>query len=150
MRERIPGLTFSTDVMVGFPSETEEEYEETLSMMEIMGCTEAFMYYFNPREGTRAASMDGQIEDEVKIRRLERLINEQLERQKRIKESMIPFSARVLVTGRSRDDEGMYLGRSEHNDYFVFSSSSPLSDGDIVKVNADELSGNTFRGHKVE
>ena len=150
MREKIPGLTFSTDVMVGFPSETEEEYEETLSMMEIMGCTEAFMYYFNPREGTRAASMDGQIEDEVKIRRLERLINEQLERQKRIKESMIPFSARVLVTGRSRDDEGMYLGRSEHNDYFVFSSSSPLSDGDIVKVNADELSGNTFRGHRVE
>ena len=139
-----------TDVMVGFPSETEEEYEETLSMMEIMGCTEAFMYYFNPREGTRAASMDGQIEDEIKIRRLERLINEQLERQKRIQESMIPFSAAVLVTGRSRDDEGMYLGRSEHNDYFVFSSSSPLSDGDIVKVNADELSGNTFRGHKVE
>ena len=119
-------------------------------MMEIMGCTEAFMYYFNPREGTRAASMDGQIEDEVKIRRLERLINEQLERQKRIKESMIPFSAAVLVTGRSRDDEGMYLGRSEHNDYFVLSSSSPLSDGDIVKVNADELSGNTFRGHRVE
>ena len=150
MRERIPGLTFSTDVMVGFPSETEEEYEETLSMMEIMGCTEAFMYYFNPREGTRAASMDGQIEDDVKIRRLERLINEQLERQKRIKESMITFSASVLVTGRSRDDEGMYLGRSEHNDYFVFSSSSPLSDGDIVKVNADELSGNTFRGHRVE
>ena len=150
MRERIPGLTFSTDVMVGFPSETEKEYEETLSMMEIMGCTEAFMYYFNPREGTRAASMDGQIEDEIKIRRLERLINEQLERQKRIKESMIPFSARVLVTGKSRDDEGMYLGRSEHNDYFVFSSSSPLSDGDIVKVHADELSGNTFRGHKVE
>ena len=150
MKERIPHLTLSTDVMTGFPTETEEEYEETLSMMEIMGCTEAFMYYFNPREGTRAASMDGQIEDEVKIRRLERLINEQLERQKRIKESMIPFSARVLVTGRSRDDEGMYLGRSEHNDYFVFSSSSPLSDGDIVKVNADELSGNTFRGHKVE
>lgn len=150
MRERIPGLTFSTDVMVGFPSETEEEYEETLSMMEIMGCTEAFMYYFNPREGTRAASMDGQIEDEVKIRRLERLINEQLERQKRIKESMIPFSAAVLVTGRSRDDEGMYLGRSEHNDYFVFSSLSPLSDGDIVKVHVDELSGNTFRGHRVE
>lgn len=150
MRERIPGLTFSTDVMVGFPTETEEEYEETLSMMDIMGCTEAFMYYFNPREGTRAAAMDGQLGDDVKIRRLERLINEQLERQKRIKESMIPFSARVLVTGRSRDDDGMYLGRSEHNDYFVFSSSSSLDDGDIVSVYADELSGNTFRGHRVE
>ena len=150
MRDRIPGLTFSTDVMVGFPTETEEEYEETLSMMEEMGCTEAFMYYFNPREGTRAASMDGQIEESVKIRRLERLINEQLERQKRIKEAMLPFSARVVVTGRSRDDESLYLGRSGHNDYFVFSSSAPLSEGDMVTVAATDLSGNTFRGHRVD
>ena len=150
MRERIPGLTFSTDVMVGFPSETEEEYEETLSMMEKMGCTEAFMYYFNPREGTRAAGMDGQIADDVKIRRLERLIDEQLMRQKRIKEGMLPFKSRVIVTGLSRDDEGMYLGRSEHNDYFAFTSASDLSEGMMADVYADELSGNTFRGHSVE
>ena len=150
MRERIPGLTFSTDVMVGFPSETEEEYEETLSMMEKMGCTEAFMYYFNPREGTRAAGMDGQIADDVKIRRLERLIDEQLMRQKRIKEGMLPFKSRVIVTGLSRDDEGMYLGRSEHNDYFAFTSASDLSEGMMADVYADELSGNTFRGHRVE
>ena len=119
-------------------------------MMEEMGCTEAFMYYFNPREGTRAASMDGQIEESVKIRRLERLINEQLERQKRIKEAMLPFSARVVVTGRSRDDESLYLGRSGHNDYFVFSSSALLSEGDMVTVAATDLSGNTFRGHRVD
>lgn len=150
MRERIPGLTFSTDVMVGFPSETEEEYEETLSMMEKMGCTEAFMYYFNPREGTRAAGMDGQIADDVKIRRLERLIDEQLMRQKRIKEGMLPFKSRVIVTGLSRDDEGMYLGRSEHNDYFAFTSASDLSEGMMADVYADKLSGNTFRGHRVE
>ena len=75
MKDRIPALTLSTDVMTGFPSETEEEYEDTLSAMEEMGCTEAFMYYFNPREGTRAAAMDGQIEESVIIKRLERLID---------------------------------------------------------------------------
>ena len=150
MRERIPGLTFSTDVMVGFPTETEEEYEETLSMMEKMGCTEAFMYYFNPREGTKACRMEGQIADADKIRRLEKLINEQLERQKRIKKAMLPFQARVVVTGISRDDEGMYLGRDEHNDYFAFTSSVPLEEGMMAEVYADTLNGNTFRGHMVE
>ena len=146
MRSRIPGLTFSTDVMTGFPTETEEEYEETLSAMEAMGCTEAFMYYFNPREGTRAASMEGQLDDDVKVRRLERLIDEQISRQARIKSAMLPFTADVIVTGISRDDKDRYLGRGEHNDYFSFPSATPLEPGDVVKVDATELRGNTFRG----
>lgn len=146
MKERIPSLTLSTDVMVGFPSESEEEYEETLSAMEHLGCTEAFMYYFNPREGTKAYSMDGQLEEDVKVKRLERLIAEQLERQKKIKEKMVPFTARAIVTGKSRDDDSMYLARGEHNDYFAFSSLSTHNEGDIVTIDAKELSGNTFRG----
>lgn len=150
MKREIPDLTLSTDVMTGFPTEREEEYEETLSMMEIMGCTEAFMYYFNPREGTRAATMDGQIEESVKIKRLERLIDEQIKRQKRLKEAMLPLSSRVLVTGISRDDKNRYLGRDSHNNYFSIESDSALKEGDIVSVKADELSGNTFRGRVVE
>lgn len=146
MKEMIPHLTLSTDVMTGFPTETEEEYEETLSLMEEMGCTEAFMYYFNPREGTRAASMDGQIEESVKIKRLERLIDEQIKRQAVIKEAMLPFTALAIVTGKSRDDEDRYLARGEHNDYFSFSSSASHNPGDAVIIDAEELKGNTFRG----
>ncbi len=146
MKREIPGLTLSTDVMTGFPSETESEYEETLSMMEEMGCTEAFMYYFNPREGTRAAGMDGQIEESVKIKRLERLIDEQIQRQARIKSAMLPFTAKCIVTGISRDDKDRYLARGEHNDYFSFSSSSEHRNGDVVIIDATELKGNTFRG----
>ena len=146
MKERIPHLTLSTDVMTGFPTETEEEYEETLSLMEEMGCTEAFMYYFNPREGTRAASMDGQIDESVKIKRLERLIDEQIKRQAVIKEAMLPFTALAIVTGKSRDDEDRYLARGEHNDYFSFSSSVSHNPGDAVIIDAEELKGNTFRG----
>ena len=114
--------------------------------MDILGCTEAFMYYFNPREGTKAWSMDGQLDEDVKIKRLERLIAEQLERQKRIKEAMLPFRAMAIVTGRSRDDEDMFLARGEHNDYFVFPSDLPHDAGDIVTISAEALSGNTFRG----
>ena len=146
MKERISHLTLSTDVMTGFPTETDEEYEETLSLMEEMGCTEAFMYYFNPREGTRAASMDGQIDESVKIKRLERLIDEQIKRQAVIKEAMLPFTALAIVTGKSRDDEDRYLARGEHNDYFSFSSSVSHNPGDAVIIDAEELKGNTFRG----
>ena len=146
MKERISHLTLSTDVMTGFPTETNEEYEETLSLMEEMGCTEAFMYYFNPREGTRAASMDGQIDESVKIKRLERLIDEQIKRQAVIKEAMLPFTALAIVTGKSRDDEDRYLARGEHNDYFSFSSSVSHNPGDAVIIDAEELKGNTFRG----
>ncbi len=149
MKEQIPSLTLSTDVMTGFPTETEEEYEETLSMMEIMGCTEAFMYYFNPREGTLAAKMDGQIEEKERVRRLERLIEEQIARQKRLKEAMLPFKATVIITGKSRDDDSRYLGRGEHNDYFSIESTVGHHEGDIVEVKAVELSGNTFRGAEV-
>ncbi len=148
MKDRIPALTLSTDVMTGFPSETEEEYEDTLSAMEEMGCTEAFMYYFNPREGTRAAAMGGQIEESVRIKRLERLIDEQIKRQQAIKEKMLPFTALAIVTGISRDDSDRYLARGEHNDYFSFSSSVAHKPGDLVIIDSDELKGNTFRGRE--
>lgn len=150
MYERIPSLTLSTDVIVGFPTETEEEYEDTLSMMEIMHPSEAFMYYYNPREGTRAALMDGQIDEKTKTERLERLIKEQLERQKIIRESVLPVDTFGIVTGPSRDEKERYLCRSEHNFYY---SVLPLREhraGDIIKIKADILSGNTFRGVEYE
>ena len=150
MRSEIKDLTFSTDVIVGFPSETEEEYFETLSMMEIMGCTEAFMYYFNPREGTRAYDMEGQLDEKTKVKRLERLINEQLERQKIIKTSELPFEVKAIVTTISRDDKDRYLVRTEHNEYVSIVPLTHHEIGDVVKVRAEELNGNTFRGVEIE
>ena len=150
MRREIKDLTFSTDVMVGFPSETESEYEETLSMMEIMGCTEAFMYYYNPREGTPSAKMDLQIEEEEKIRRLERLIQEQLDRAHRIKESRLPFETKVLIRGNTRDDKDRLLGYNEHNDMVSFMPKKAHVKGDMVRVRLTELNGNTYRGEEID
>ena len=150
MRSQIRDLTFSTDVMVGFPTETEAEYEETLSMMEEMGCTEAFMYYYNPREGTPSAKMDGQIDEKEKIRRLENLINLQLERARKIKESRLPFKTRVLVKGDTRDDKSRLLGYNEHNDMVSFSPRKEHGKGDMVNVYVTELNGNTYRGEEID
>ena len=150
MYTRIPGLTLSTDVIVGFPTETEEEYAETLSMMEIMHPTEAFMYYFNPREGTRAASMDGQIDLKTKTQRLERLINEQLERQKRIRENELPLTRKAVITNESRDDKSRYLARDEHNYYYSVEPLGKHIPGDVITVRADVLCGNTFRGAEID
>lgn len=150
MKREIPNLTLATDVMTGFPTETEEEYDETLSMMEIMDCAEAFMYYYNPREGTRAANMDGQIDEKIKVARLEKLIAQQIDRQKRDKEALIPFKAMAIVTGVSRDDKNRYLARGEHNYYFSVESAIDHKEGDIIYVNATEVQGNTFRGIEIE
>ena len=119
-------------------------------MMELMGCTEAFMYYYNPREGTPSAKMDGQIDEEEKIRRLERLIAEQLERAHRIKESRLPFETKVLVRGTTRDDKSRLLGYNEHNDMVSFSPKGNHKKGDIVMVRLTELNGNTYRGEEID
>ncbi len=149
MRAEIKDLTFATDVMVGFPTESVEEYEDTLSMMDIMAPIEAFMYYYNVREGTPAATMEGQIDEKVKTERLERLINEELKRVSVIKEAKLPFTADFIVTGIPRDDKDSYLARSEHNEMVSFIPKSLHVPGDVVTVKCTALKGNTYKGEEV-
>ncbi len=149
MRERIPSLTFATDVMVGFPTETEEEYEETLSMMEFLSPLEAFMYYYNLREGTPAARMEGQIEDGEKIRRLELLIDKQLKRCAAEKEKRKTQECLAIVTGLTRDDKDQYLARNEHNEMISFKPKSKHEKGDVVNLRCYELKGNTYLANEV-
>ena len=150
MRKEIPDLSFATDVMVGFPTETEEEYEETLSMMEIMHPLEAFMYFYNLREGTPAAKMEGQIDEKTKGRRLQHLIDLQMERLFKEKETRVGQVCKVLVTGNTRDDKSKFLGRNEHNEMFSFASNCPLTAGKMVTVKAIGLKGNTYLGEMID
>ena len=149
MRKEIPNLTFATDVMVGFPTETEEEYLDTLSLMEYMHPIEAFMYYYNLREGTVAAKMDGQLEDDVKIARLERLIDEQLKRCQKEKEGRMNMTTRGLVTGITRDDKDRYLARNEHNEMISFKPKESVKVGDMVNLKCYSLKGNTYLADEI-
>jgi tRNA-2-methylthio-N6-dimethylallyladenosine synthase len=147
LRAQIPHITFATDVMVGFPSESEDEYQETLSLLDHMGCIEAFMYYFNPREGTKAETMIDQIDEEVRGRRLSELIDFQHAIFAKEKNKRLGMQQEVIVTQVSKHDSDMMLGRTEHNEMVAFEADLPL--GTIVTVELVTLKGNTYTGRMV-
>ena len=144
IKKEIPTATFATDVMVGFPSETEEEYQETITALDQMGCIEAFMYYFNPREGTAAVSFPGAVSEEVRGKRLTDLINFQHTVFVREKTKRAQGLAKVVVNAVSRNDKNQMLGRTEHNEMVVFDGSPAV--GSIVTVRLTGLKGNTYTG----
>ena len=148
---RIPEMTYAVDVMVGFPSETEEEFQQTISAMADVGYIEAYMYYWNPREGTRACSMEGQMPESEKQQRLQKLIDWQLENAARIKAKRAHGIQRVIVTQVSRDDRSKMLGRNEHNEMVAFDilPGSQVKVGDMVEVEFRMLNGNTYVGKQV-
>lgn len=151
IKQRVPNVTFALDIMVGFPGESEEEFLDTMSAVEAVGCIEAYMYYWNPREGTRACSMEGQLSDKEKQRRLQRLIDWQLANAAKIKATRAHGVQKVLVTQVSRDDKSKMLGRNEHGEMVAFSTleGSPVKPGDMVYVDFKLLNGNTYLGEQV-
>lgn len=149
IRKRIPDITFAVDVMVGFPGETEEDLLQTISAMKEVGYIEAYMYYWNPREGTRAVEMDGQIPEAEKQKRLQRVIDFQLENASLIKSSRTGKIQKVLVTGPSRDNPNQMLGHNEHMEMVVFNTEEKLSPGSMVNVQFMLLNGNTFVGKQI-
>lgn len=150
LREATPSITFSTDVMVGFPSETEEDFLDTMSVVEFMRCTEAFMYYWNPREGTKAVTMEGQLSVADKKARLARLIERQQEIFHAEKTKLATGVHKLLVTKVSRDDENQLLGRGENNEMVAFNHFENCQIGSIVHVAYTDCKGNTIIGHQVE
>lgn len=151
IKQRVPNVTFALDIMVGFPGESEEEFLDTMSAVEAVGCIEAYMYYWNPREGTRACSMEDQLSDKEKQRRLQRLIDWQLANAAKIKATRAHGVQKVLVTQVSRDDKSKMLGRNEHGEMVAFSTLEGCSvkPGDMVYVDFKLLNGNTYLGEQV-
>ena len=151
IKARIPEMTFAVDVMVGFPGETEEEFQETISAMKEVGYIEAYMYYWNPREGTRACSMEGQMPEAEKQHRLQNLIDWQLKNAAAIKARRAKGVQTVLVTQVSRDNPGQMLGRNEHSEMVAFDvlDGQTVKPGDMVQVEFRMLNGNTYLGRQV-
>ena len=149
IRKEVANVSFATDVMVGFPSETEEECLDTLSVMEILRCNEAFMYFWNAREGTPATKMEGQISDKIKHERLQRIIDRQQEIFGEVKSIRANGIHRVLFTKESRNDKAQMLARDEHNQMVTFTPKYELTPGDIIEVEYISVKGNTIIGKQV-
>ncbi len=149
IKTRIPDITFAVDVMVGFPGEREEDFSKTLSAMDRVGYIEAYMYYWNPRKGTRACDMAGQMTEKEKQQRLQVLIDFQLKKAAEVKQKRACGIQEVLCLSPSRDNGNQMLGRNEHNENVVFDIKTPVKPGDMVKVEFLYLNGNTYVGRQV-
>lgn len=147
LRSAVPELAITTDLIVGFPGETESEFAETLSLVETVGFDGSFAFKFSPRTGTPAAALDGQLPDPVKQERLERLQGVQRGQSLRRNRGLIGRSVEVLLDQDLRKREGPLLaGRNRQNKIVHFSSPSTLEDGSVVNVEITEATAHHLKG----
>lgn len=148
LRSALPGVQLVTDLMVGFPGETEEQFAEILSLMEEVRFESAFMYYYNPREGTPAAKFENQIPIEEKKSRLQKVIDLQSRHTSEVMRTRVGEEIDVLADIVSRHDESELLGKTEQNERVAFKADKKLI-GNFVRVRITGLQGNTFRGETI-
>ncbi len=136
-REAMPGLSVTTDVMVGFPGETEGDFEETLRAFEEIRFDQAFMFKYNDRPGTRAETMEPKVPEEEKQRRLEKLVALQNETAREINVALEGEVFEVLVEEPDPKSEGHVRGRTRQQKLMIFPGPEDLI-GEVVKVRAVE------------
>jgi tRNA-2-methylthio-N6-dimethylallyladenosine synthase len=144
LRAAIPDLALTTDVIVGFPGETEVDFRETLEVVEEVRYDGAFTFVFSPRRGTEAAGMPDQVPEETKRERIERLV-ELVQRIAAVRNAeRIGRFEEVLVEGASRTDSSLLRGRTRRNTTVNFSGSA--RPGDLVRVEIEGATSTTLRG----
>jgi tRNA-2-methylthio-N6-dimethylallyladenosine synthase len=147
LRGAIPDLAVGTDLIVGFPGETEDDFQDTLSLVEEVRFDSAFTFIYSPRSGTEAASLLDQVPDDVKHERLERLV-EVVQRVATMRnEERIGRVEQVLVEGASRTDPARLRGRTRRNTTVNFSG--PAAAGELVDVVIDAATSTTLSGRTV-
>ena len=144
IREHVPDCALSTDIIVGFPGETEDEFEQTLEVVEDVGYDGAFTFIFSPRRGTEAASLPGQVPHELKVARLERLVEVVQRRAAERARRFLGRTVEVLVEGPSRTDPSRLRGRSRHNKVVNFTGLA--SPGELVEVEITGATSQTLSG----
>jgi len=148
IRSAMPEITLSTDILVGFPGETEEDVEQTLHFMEEIKFLYSYMYHFNPREGTKAFDFPGRIADEVKKERLERVIALQQKITKQLLKTRIGSTETVLIEGISRKNADELITRTEKDEMAVVPGPKSMI-GSFGKLVLSGLKGNTFRAKEL-
>lgn len=141
MRDKIPGVAISTDIIVGFPGETDEDFEQTLDMVEKVKFDAAYTFMYSPRSGTRAAEFDNHIPVNVKKERLAHLMDVQYEIAAKINKSLEGKVEEVLVEGPSKTDKEKLTSRTRTNRIVIFSGPNSLI-GQLINVRITE--GKTF------
>jgi tRNA-2-methylthio-N6-dimethylallyladenosine synthase len=149
MKAARPGISLSSDFIIGFPGETEADFEDTMSLIEEIGFDFSYSFIYSPRPGTPAAQLPDDIDEEVKKIRLARLKQRLDEMTAAISESMVGSVQTILVEGVSKKNPLHITGRTENNRVVNFIGHPRLS-GQFVDVLITEALPNSLRGKMVE
>jgi tRNA-2-methylthio-N6-dimethylallyladenosine synthase len=137
LRNAVPDLALTTDIMLGFPGETDEQFENTMSFMRETRYDSAYMFAYSPREGTKAAVMDRQVPHNLKIDRLQALIELQNQITLEINRNQCGKTYEVLVEGKSSKNTGKWVGLTPQGKTVHFEAGRELQ-GEVIRVTADE------------
>ena len=151
IREHVPDCALSTDIIVGFPGETEDDFEQTLAVAESVGYDGAFTFVFSPRRGTEAATLPDQVPHAIKVERMERLVEVVQRRGRERAERFVGRTLEVLVEGASRTDPSRLRGRSRHNKVVNFErrpGPGLASPGEFVEVHITAATSQTLAGEE--
>jgi tRNA-2-methylthio-N6-dimethylallyladenosine synthase len=144
LRDGIPDLALGTDIIVGFPGETEADFTETLEVVTEVGFDSAFTFVYSPRSGTEAAGMPAQVDEDVKRERMERLVGVVQRGAAERNAARVGHVEEVLVEGPSRTDAALLRGRTRRNTTVNFSGHAAR--GDLVPVLIESATSTTLRG----
>ena len=148
LREAVPGIGLSTDIIVGFPGETEEQFQDTMRLVEEVRYDGAFTFIYSPRVGTRAAAMEGQIPESVSSERIQRLIQLQEKLQKETMKSFLGQEEEVLVEGLSRRSDRAVSGKGRHG--VSVTMPGELKDvGNMIPCRITEIKNNTLIAERI-
>ena len=146
LRDAIPDLALGTDIIVGFPGETEDDFRETLEVVQAVGFDSAFTFVYSPRAGTEGAAMAAQVPEDVKRERMERLVEVVQHAAARRNADRVGRVEEVLVEGPSRTDPSLLRGRTRRNTTVNFTGTA--SAGDLVEVEIESATSSTLKGRE--
>jgi tRNA-2-methylthio-N6-dimethylallyladenosine synthase len=148
IREHVPDVALTTDIIVGFPGETQEDFAETLEVVEQVSYDAAFTFVFSPRRGTEAAEIsDGLVPHPVKVERMERLLEAVQRGARERAQRFVGRTLDVLVEGSSRTDPDRLRGRTRHNKVVNFAGLA--SPGELTQVRIDSATSQTLAGEEL-
>lgn len=148
LRREVEGISITTDIIAGFPGETEEDHALTLKALREIEYDGIFAFKFSPREGTVAAEMEGQLDDETKLGRLQEILHLQDEITLKLNKKLEGSTQEILVEGKSESDPSMMTGRTRTNKIVNFSGKR-LYSGMIIQVKIIEAKRHSLLGQPV-
>jgi tRNA-2-methylthio-N6-dimethylallyladenosine synthase len=150
INEILDDVSLTTDIIAGFPTETDEDHQFTLDLMKEVKFDGAFMFKYSPREGTKAFKLIDDISEEIKIRRLNEIIDLQNQIAKEKNESEIGKSYEVLTEGPSKKKKSEWMGRTKHNKVVIFDNTEiDALVGDKVQVKINRANSATLFGDAI-